>query len=326
MSMLFNCCCQRFVPGGLVPMITELYGGTRQTGAGFNRAEAYSNWAFETETPFEVRYSTEVNLSTDVPGQNPIGHDPSTVVGYRTMHPENVLGPHKLTALRLRTGVYRRRQLLSSGQFSIGVGQQLTGGTYPDTYQVFIDDVAVSPVRTVVSDEWFPGNLDFTLPTVTRLNPYRQMKIEVVCTFGLRPVAETESRDRYIAFFGSSLLNSPQLFANYEMRQTFYSIRTSIAEFPGNTFNSIFANGTSEFWAQSEWRIPGTLARPVQSPWLFNPAWTTPTFGLWDGGDVVFNRFFQMNLQSQLVPATPGQTRTTTLVGEKQFYNPWGIL
>lgn len=323
MSMLFNCCCQRLVPGGLVPMITELYGGTRQTGAGFNRAEAYSNWAFETETPFEVRYSTEINLDTEVPGQNPIGHNPSTVAGYRTMHPENVLGPHKLTALRLRTGVYRRRFI--NGQFSIGVGQQNTGGTYPDTYQVFIDDVAVSPVRTVVPEEWFPGNLGFTLPTVTRLSPYRQMKIEVVCTFGFREILEDQLRDRYIAFFGS-LLPSPQLFASYQMLQPFHNIRTTVAEFPGVNTNRIFANGTSEFWANSQWRLPGTLGRPVQSPWLFNPDWTTPTFGLWDGSNAVFNRFFQLNETSQLMPATPGQTRTATLFGEKQIYSPWGIL
>jgi hypothetical protein len=304
-------------------MITELYGGTRETGPVFGRAEAYSNWGWESETPFEVRYSTEINLSTDVPGQNPIGRDPNTVIGYRTMHPENILGPQRLTALRLRTGVYVRR--IIGGTPVISIFQQLNGGTYPDTYQVFIDDVAVSPVRTVVPEEWFPGNLDFTLPTVTRLNPYRQMKVEVLCTFGVRPVGPDELRDRFIAFFGGTL-EGPQLFANYEMRETFYNIRTTVAEVPGVNANRIFANGTSEFWANSQWRIPGTIGRPVQSPWLSNPSWTTPTFGLWNGGNAVFDRFFQLNLTSQLIPATPGQTRTATLFGNKQTYSPWGIL
>jgi hypothetical protein len=322
--MLFSCCCQRFVPRGNIAILTDIYGGTREGFNYLNNNAAYCNWGYGTDEPFEVRYSTEINLATDVPGQNPLGHDVTTTRGYRTLHADCLLRPQRLTGLTLRTGCYRRVLRTDGGAPILGsVGQRLAGGVPPTTYQVYIDDVAVSPVRTVELDGSWNGRLDFTLPTVTRLHPYRQMRVDVVCTFEEIPLSPDRIHDRYMILIGNSSYPDPLLSAGYELAQDTFSQEASTLEFPSFN-NRIYSVGTVDYWANNWWLLEGTDARPIQSPWLSNPAYTTPTVGLWDGGPAVFRQRFALNISSQLVPG-PNTTRTATPIGDRTFFSFWPL-
>ena len=290
MSMLFSCCCGK--PSGSVRVLTDVFGSSGETAAirtGTSGTFGVNcDWAI-TAIPDDLTltYTTEIDVTTH---RNAIGWGFARGVfgTYRTMRPDYILQPTKLKSLGLVTGV--NHQKLNTSLFVY----QSAGTLRPKTYQLFLDQVAVTGIVNVDQSAVWPNNvmpLTFQPP-----DEYSQLRIDVVCYFDDYPNVDASSR---IVIPWSLAGIVPGIRAEYELRRAPFQQSVDILSPPEDSevLGKVFADTTeTSHFNPPRWLPVGSSGLPLQSPWYQRPSGTdsaipdvvTPTFGLWEGGQFEF--------------------------------------
>ena len=279
-------------------MITDVLGGTR---VGANYLNLSMDWGVEiTSTQFSLTYTTECDVTSH---RNPIGWGwyRGFLGSYRTLSPESMLQPSQIIGLRLA-------HLLTVLSDDISTGSRHLTTVNPVAYQVFFDDVAISPVRNVPTGTW-DGALDCTLPVHTNAHPYRQYRVKVVCSFDIPEFDPNLRFNRCLVRYVNTVTR-PAIQASYLINKSpiatpgndfdIQRVNVQIVETGGtNTVRTTpgFETLVTELPQEKPRFVPvGANALPIQSPWYERPGGVdgakpgvlTPTYGYWNGGEDTF--------------------------------------